>query len=230
MIQKLASQVDLVTESGQILDTKSNTIYQNSDSNITSGTTKIYPKKNFNRLAAGEGVTIGEIKWHISNEYVNGKSQFTYHIDSLVGVNPISLEVLLQVAVSDGLTDALKLYGSEILTFNATEINPGANKSLSVNARIGYLTVYGAYGALAPDGSPNFYTIGATSILTNKLNQYFPNYTDPVSGKQAINGIRTDWVQTGSHPWNGRKAYIKQFEQQYGTQSQSYWGDRKSVV
>ncbi len=222
MINQLTSQVDLNTNSDKIVTSKSDAIYQDSNDNIANGTTKIYSK--FKGVAAGEGATIGEIKWRISNEYVNGKSQFTYHIDDLIGVKPILMEVVLQVAVRNGVTDAPQPYGTATLTFNTAEITPGASKSMSVNARTGYLTVYGAYGALAPDGNPNYYTIGASTILTNKLNQYFPNYIDPVSGKQAVSGVRTDWAKTGSRPWNGRAAYIKDFESEYGQQSQtSYW-------
>ncbi|WP_143317874.1 HNH endonuclease signature motif containing protein [Clostridium sp. HBUAS56017] len=221
MINQLTSQVDLKTNSDKIVTSKSDAIYQDSNNNIANGTTKIHSK--FKGVAAGEGATIGEIKWRISNEYVNGKSQFTYHIDNLIGVRPILMEVVLQVAVRNGVTDAPQPYGTATLTFNTAEITPGASKSMSVNARTGYLTVYGAYGALAPDGNPNYYTIGASTILTNKLNQYFPNYVDPVSGKQAVTAIRTDWALTGSHPWNGRAAYKKQFETQYGVQPQSYW-------
>lgn len=222
MISQLTSKVNLNATTDKILTAQNDTIYQDSNNNIANGTTKIYP--NSKGVVAGEGTTIGEIKWRISNEYVNGKSQFTYHIDNLTGVRPVLIEVVLQVAVRNGVTDTPQPYGTATLTFNPAEITPGSSKSMSVNARTGYLTVYGAFGALSPDGTPNYSTIGASTILTNNLNQYFPNYIDPVSAKQAKTGVRTDWAKTGSRPWNGRNAYIKNFEAKYGQQSQkSYW-------
>ncbi|WP_018664709.1 HNH endonuclease signature motif containing protein [Heyndrickxia acidiproducens] len=138
-------------------------------------------------------------------------------------MTPVLLSVQLQVDSRNGITDAPTTYASKNLIFEASEIKTGAQKSLSVKAKTAYLTLYGAFGALMADGTPNYFSISPSTILTNKLNQYFPNYIDPVSGKQAIDGVRTDWQRTGSHPWNGRNAYIKQFESIYGDQPDSYW-------
>lgn len=222
-VGKSVSQVNLKNNlRDTVITAKNDTIYQNSSNNIASGTSIV--SKHKNSLSIGIKETVGTIGWRISNEYVNGKSQFTFHIDSLTGLKPVSLQVSLQVLLRNGVSDNPTPYGSSILSFNASEIEPGANKSLGVDARTAYLTVLGSFVAIEPpDATPNTFVITPATILTNKLNQYFPNYIDPVSKKQAITGVRTDWAVTGTHIWNGRKAYVKAFESQYGSQPDSYW-------
>ena len=194
--------------------------YKTGDSNISSGTITI---GNNNGAVTRASAPVGTIGWRISNQYLDGKSQFTFHIDSLTGVRPTSISVVLNISLRHGVMDAPKLYGGRTFTFNAAEIKPGASKSATVDATTGYLAAFGSCTAFSPDGHPNTWALATSTILTNKKNEYFPNYIDPVSKKQAIDGIRTDWLKTGSRPWNGRNTYIKNFESQYGKQSENYW-------
>lgn len=235
-VNKIVSQIKSKTKQNKQIIIKKNNSIKNSDNNITNGTVKIKEEKNIilkgitrnittkSGIKNSEGATIGIVNWRISNECVNGKSQFTFHIDSLEGVHPIFMSVTLQVVVRNGIKDMPTIYGTSNFNFNIAEIKPGSSKSLSVNPRTGYLTVYGAFATVAPNGHQNYNDIPPESILTNKRNQYFPNYTDPVSKKQVITGVRTDWAKTGSRGWNGRNAYIRKFEKEYGEQpKEKYW-------
>ena len=130
---------------------------------------------------------------------------------------------MLNVDLRNGLTDDPQAYGNELLGFDPEEITPGASKSLSVTTKTGYFTVYGNLAVGAPDGNPKYDKIAPSTILINNKNVYFPNYTDTISGKEAVRGVRTDWEKTGSHTWSGRKKYIKEFESKYGAQPDEYW-------
>lgn len=74
-----------------------------------------------------------------------------------------------------------------------------------------------------------FYPITQGPVeLQNKLAQNFPEYVDPVSHKDAESPLRTDWTRLGQSPsWNGRQAFINQFNATYGTQSADWWSARQ---
>lgn len=78
-------------------------------------------------------------------------------------------------------------------------------------------------------GNVAFYPITQGPIeLQNKLAQNFPEYVDPVSHKDAESPLRTDWTRLGQSPsWNGRQAFINQFNATYGTQSADWWSVRQ---
>lgn len=226
--QQMLNQAEMQTDSGDNLQeivTSDSNEYKDT-ANLISSVTNVssgFNDKTLFKVRAAASQTVGEIAWRISNEYVNGKSRFTYHIDKLTGVRPVYIAVLLTVTRRDGLADTPKTYGNKMITFDANEITEGASKSIDVDAKTGYMYLYGTSGYLSPDGTPSYGQILTPTILVNNKNQYFPNYIDPVSKKQAVDGVRTDWAKTGSRPWNGRKSYIKQFETNYGTQAESYW-------
>lgn len=79
-----------------------------------------------------------------------------------------------------------------------------------------------------PKGTASLENIKSSTIVTNKVNQYFPNYVDSISKKSALYKFSNKWkILKKSPSWNGRKKYITDFEKKYGKQSANYWSSRE---
>lgn len=98
--QQMLNQAEMQTDSGDNLQeivTSDSNEYKDT-ANLISSVTNVssgFNDKTLFKVRVAASQTVGEIAWRISNEYVNGKSRFTYHIDRLTGVRPVYIAVLL---------------------------------------------------------------------------------------------------------------------------------------
>lgn len=64
------------------------------------------------------------------------------------------------------------------------------------------------------------------NFLMNKKANLYPKYICPVSGKLCVAPYYTTFAKTASIKWNGRDAYIKQFNNDYnGGKDPWNWGE-----
>lgn len=77
------------------------------------------------------------------------------------------------------------------------------------------------------DGTNRVFPINPSGIyLQNKIGQNFPQYIDPVSKKNALTPVRTDWKKLpATKPWTqtDRGVFIKQYSESFGNQPDSFW-------
>lgn len=67
------TSVESNQELGKLIVSKDNSVYQDSDDNIVSGSTIVsISDTNKLRTVASKGVEVGRVNWHISNEFSKG--------------------------------------------------------------------------------------------------------------------------------------------------------------
>lgn len=169
---------------------------------------------------------ITTIKWHMSQEYIDGYFRFAFYVDEIVGDPLYALDIQLDYYHTSAPSDPFEF--TQLPTISKVGlVTTGLVGSTDVIASTTFWAVGGVYLAEAADGSAYTKDIPIGDVeLQNKIGQDFPIYIDPLSTLNAAN-IRTDWVKTGSIAWNGRPQYINWYNATYGVQTDDWWSARE---
>lgn len=229
---------EITTQKAQLANgqlPKANTHQSDGKTIVSSGTmvlTNQDQNKNRNYLPwmsfAATPETVTTLKYHIGEDYYDGNFRFTFYLDSIEGPAPYAVDAAIVLYTEPSLQGPVSINKTNLIS-KVGNITTGAIGSVEVPAKTTFWAAGGEYGAESTSGNVAFYPITQGPIeLQNKLAQNFPEYVDPVSHKDAESPLRTDWTRLGQSPsWNGRQAFINQFNATYGTQSADWWSARQ---
>lgn len=202
---------------------------------LKNGTVKIH--NNFNATSSHYSAYtfLAEIpdtvvKFHTSQEYVDGQFKINFYIDSITGPAPAAISVQLQFYSEPSLSGPITTNTASPIVKEGN-ITTGLLGSAVFPAATTFFAVGGAWGMVGYNGNSATYPISLSSIyLQNKIGQNFLEYVDPVSKKDAETPINTTWSRLPSSPvWTtmDRYYYIKEFSERYGNQSKEYWAENQ---
>lgn len=197
-------------------------------SDLNSGS--IYSQNNsqssFNGIVSFAEVPTTTVKYHTSEEYVDGNFRINFWIDSIVGEAPAAVTAQINFLSEPTLSGPVSVQTSKVITKEGN-ITTGLLGYADFPAKTTFFAVTGSWGLLGYDGQTSVKPISMSSIyLQNKIGQNFPEYVDPISKKDAETPINTTWSKLPASPdWStqDRHDFIKKFSETYGNQSKEYW-------
>jgi hypothetical protein len=164
------------------------------------------------------------LAYNLSANTTNRTVTHSFTITDIGGV-PTTLSITQYLSKADHLNGLeLQKVASLSVNWSIGDIYVGNSKSITTSIDTGFYTLKGLDSALFLDGGAAMNPWSDSPVLLNRTANFFPDYTDPYTGKKASTGIYTSWAKT-SNPvdWNNtiRDALRNQFNSTYG----AHWGD-----